>query len=84
MAHCEKIQSSPTPPPPSYQLDLNEQEARLLRRLLYSHVAGAGAGPLFEVDAALMAAGVLPAEQRGRWGITRSGWNTPVVVFHGE
>ena len=61
MATCEKKSATPIPPPVEYVLTLNEKEARLLRRLLFSHVAGAGAHQLWAINVALERCGVEPA-----------------------
>lgn len=63
MATCERINPVPVPPPPVYRLELNEEEARLLRRLLFSNVA-MSAYPLTGVSRALVDAGVTPSAGR--------------------
>lgn len=73
MATCVRNNPAPVPPPPpTYTLELNEAEVRLLYRLLYSHVAGAGAKPLHDIHGALSRAGVRPAKAIGVPGLGRA------------
>jgi hypothetical protein len=72
MATCEKKSATPIPPPVEYVLTLNEKEARLLRRLLFSHVAGSGAQPLWDINAALTCAGVKAADIKAHVGVRSS------------
>lgn len=61
MAKCERVTAVPVPPPVEYKLILNQDEASLLRRLLYSNISCGGAGELMDIGQALADAGVEPA-----------------------
>lgn len=58
MATCEKIQAVPVPPPATYKLVLDKEEAGMLRQLIAAHIAGAGCYPMTRILRALEHAGV--------------------------